>query len=353
MKIGILTHHYINNYGAFLQCYALQKTLCSLSGEDEVYVINYINLKHSIINTGGWFRFYGNRENLRCWISKITVPAQFAKARKAYMHLTPKCYIPNDVNSLEFDCIIIGSDEVWNFTDRKSNDKIKFGCGLKCKKIVAYAPSVGSTQTNHIPQYVKDGINGFYMISARDDLTEEIIGKITDKKIHRVLDPTFLTEIPTEEVKGIKKPYMLFYYSDGLKEKERIKLFEYAKSQNLSAYGAGECDRGYAGITVSLTPFQWAWLFKNAECVVTGTFHGAVFSLLNHKQFACSIANDSRFKKTISLLKEFELSNRIVKGSSQIISSLETKIDYDLFDVLAEQKRKESIDFLKNALGGG
>ena len=42
MKIGILTHHYIKNYGAFLQVYALQENLKKAFPNDEIYVINYI-----------------------------------------------------------------------------------------------------------------------------------------------------------------------------------------------------------------------------------------------------------------------------------------------------------------------
>ena len=65
MKIGILTHHYIKNYGAFLQVYALQETLKKLYPEAIVEVINYINRKHNIINILGWYRFNKKNEFLK------------------------------------------------------------------------------------------------------------------------------------------------------------------------------------------------------------------------------------------------------------------------------------------------
>ena len=74
MKIGILTHHYINNFGAFLQAYALQEAVQQMYPQDKVVMINAINLKHFIINTGGWFRFYPKKENLRAWLQKISLP---------------------------------------------------------------------------------------------------------------------------------------------------------------------------------------------------------------------------------------------------------------------------------------
>ena len=77
MKIGILTHHFIANFGAFLQAYALQEAIKREHPNDEVVIINYIHLKHFIINTGGWFRFYAGRETISEWIQKIQLPRTF------------------------------------------------------------------------------------------------------------------------------------------------------------------------------------------------------------------------------------------------------------------------------------
>ena len=88
MKIGILTHQYINNYGAFLQAWALREAISELFPEDEVQIIDYVNIKHYIINAGGWFRFYKNRETLKEWFAKIHIPNTFAKARNQEMVLS-------------------------------------------------------------------------------------------------------------------------------------------------------------------------------------------------------------------------------------------------------------------------
>lgn len=77
MKIGILTHQYINNYGAFLQAWALREAIAELFPNDEVQIIDYVNLKHFIINAGGWFRFYKNRESFKDWMEKIKLPRTF------------------------------------------------------------------------------------------------------------------------------------------------------------------------------------------------------------------------------------------------------------------------------------
>ena len=138
MKIGILTHQYINNYGAFLQAWALRKAISELFPEDEVQIIDYVNVKHYIINAGGWFRFYKNRETLKEWFAKVQLPNTFAKARNQEMVLSKRCFNARQINELEFDCIVVGSDEVWNYRDTKGNAELKFGVGLTCKNLIAY-----------------------------------------------------------------------------------------------------------------------------------------------------------------------------------------------------------------------
>ena len=71
MKIGILTHQYIDNYGAFLQAYALREAMAKAFPEDQVEIINCINVKHFVINVGGWFRFYKDREGIKEWLRKM------------------------------------------------------------------------------------------------------------------------------------------------------------------------------------------------------------------------------------------------------------------------------------------
>lgn len=139
MKIGILTHQYINNYGAFLQAWALRKAISELFPEDEVQIIDYVNVKHYIINAGGWFRFYKNRETLKEWFAKVQLPNTFAEARNQEMVLSKRCFNARQINELEFDCIVVGSDEVWNYRDTKGNAELKFGVGLTCKNLIAYA----------------------------------------------------------------------------------------------------------------------------------------------------------------------------------------------------------------------
>lgn len=353
MKIGILTHHYISNFGAFLQAYALQKAVKKMYPNDEVYIINHINIKHFLINNGGWFRYYKDRESMKSWLQKIKLPITFYKARKEFLETTRVCFSVKEINDLELDCIIIGSDEVWNYKETKGNAKVKFGYGLDCKKIIAYAPSVGKSAVGEedIPTYVKEGLDKFSAISARDDLTALFVEKVVGKQATRVLDPTFLSEFP--KVKNVikeKKPYILFYYCEHLPLEMRDRIVEFAKAKGYTLYGAGECDKLYKEVTVNLSPFEWVQMFRDAEFVFTGTFHGAVFSVLNRKQFACYLTNPSRIKKVSALLSELNISDRVIKEELNLEKLVEEKIDYNSTYEIINEKRKNSLDYLHNSI---
>ncbi len=352
MKIGILTHQYISNYGAFLQAWALRQAIAELFPEDDVQIINYINPKHFIINAGGWFRFYKDRETLKEWVRKIRLPFVFAKARKRDMVLSARCFNAQQINSLGFDCIIVGSDEVWNYKDTKGNAELKFGVGLTCKNLIAYAPSVGKAASEEaVPQYVIDGIKKFKNISARDDLTERLVRQVTNTAPVRVLDPTFLAEFPRADLRSIKKPYLLFYYCEKLPQNILNQIFSYARDHGLAVYGAGECDKRYSSITVDLTPFEWVEMFRNAEFVFTGTFHGAVFSILNRRQFKVYLTNESRIKKVTALLNELGISNRVIGQDFKFdLDSMRLEINYDDINSIIVKKRQISKQYLKDAI---
>lgn len=353
MKIGILTHQYINNYGAFLQAWALRETIAELFPDAEVQIINYVNWKHYLINTGGWLRIYKGRESRKEWFEKIQVPGTFAKERRRNMVLSPLCLDAHQINKLGFDCIIVGSDEIWNYRDAKAKASVKFGIGLTCENLIAYAPSTGKTTIeDEIPEYVRTGIKKFKKLSARDEQTENIVKKITGISPERVLDPTFLAEFPRAELRAKKKPYILFYYCENLPSNVLSQVFSYAENHDLAVYGAGECDKRYSDITVNLTPFEWVEMFRNAEFVFTGTFHGVVFSILNQCPFKVYLSKESRIKKVTDLLNELGIINRYIDSSFEFdFEYMRSEIDYAEVYIIVEQKRQRSKQYLKETIG--
>lgn len=352
-KIGILTHHYIHNYGAFLQGYALQEAIKSLYPNDEVYMIDFVNKKHAIKNTLGWFRYNPKKDSFKSYMQKIKLPQIFKNMQKEYYNLTKKISNTEDLNNLNLDAIVVGSDEVWHYEDI-ARHPMKFGYGLKVPKLISYAPSTGSSNVKeNIPEYVKEGMKNFTGLSARDDNAEELIKNVLGKECTRVLDPTLLYEFPEYSSKFVdyikSQKYILMYYCDNLPLEIREKIISYANEKGYKIFGAGEYKKWFTETFVDINPFEWVEMFRNAQMIFTGTFHGAVFSIKSKKNFYCYLTNPSRIKKVGSLLKQFGLENKVMtdEKANKIFQNVEQAINYDEVYKKIEIERKNSLNYLK------
>ena len=75
------------------------------------------------------------------------------------------------------------------------------------------------------------------------------------------------------------------------------------------------------------TPFELLVYFKNADYVITDTFHGTVFSIKYNKKFV-TIVRDSNKQKLTDLLERFNLKTRIINHPDEIAKKLSTPISY-------------------------
>lgn len=352
MKIGILTHHTVVNFGAFWQAYALQEAVKKICPDADVKIINYIDIKHFCLNLAGWFASPGNRRKIKNWTNTYALPFTLCAERKKYMATTNLCFTAQGINNMNFDAIIVGSDEVWNYDDWKTSNRLKFGVGLNCCNLISYAPSMANSNLDNIPEYVYEGIAKFRHISARDKMTAELARKVTGNEAVMVLDPTFLGKIQTEQNTYLpSQDYILFYYCQNMPETVLEQIKEYAYSHNMKILGAGDNTYEFGQCTVNMTPFQWAEMFRHAKYVFTGTFHGAVFSILNRVPFKVYLTNPGRVAKVGSLLDFLHIDDRLIPESYVFDYQCEKdEIDYDAVYEIIEKERKRSIDFLKNAL---
>ena len=89
-----------------------------------------------------------------------------------------------------------------------------------------------------------------------------------------------------------------------------------------------------------------------AEFVFTGTFHGAVFSILNRRQFKVYLTNESRIKKVTALLEELGIQNRKMDSKFEFdLESMKNEINYDAVYRVINEKRQSSKQYLKDAIG--
>ena len=87
---------------------------------------------------------------------------------------------------------------------------------------------------------------------------------------------------------------------------------------------------------------------KNAECMITDSFHGTAFAINFNTPFVEVLPNNNTGTRNMSILRLTGLSNRVLKDDD--IDLAMTTIDFSETNRILEKKREESIEILKHML---
>ena len=206
-KAGIMTIHYIDNYGSVLQCYALRHTINSFT-DIEAEVINYA--------CPGWKPISYTDDYIQ---KKYMIRLEKFKEFRAVYHGIegPLIYDTDDIIK-KYDYYITGSDQVWN-THFRNTTEAYFLNFVPCNaKRISYAASVGLPVSS--PElkleWFERNIHKFDHISLREKTHIPFISQFTDKEVCSVLDPTLLLTVDdyAELCKGTSHPdgdYLFLY----------------------------------------------------------------------------------------------------------------------------------------------
>lgn len=352
MKIGILTHHYVKNYGAFLQMKAMHESLGSIYPGSQIEVIDYVVGTHWRKNILHVLHYRLGIDSLKTYFKKMKQLYVFTKYERSIPR-TKRVYSHKDIEKLGLDLLVFGSDEIWNLQG-SGYHPLKFGCGLEDApiKMIAYAPSVGSvTEETIAPEELSTGLHKFERISGRDLETIRFVKRIANREALKMLDPTFLYDfdIDIEKENIQKKPFKyILIYDCKLTEPLVKELKDYANKHGYKILGAGDYKKYYDEVTINLTPYEWVSLFRNAEKVITGTFHGTVFSVKYDKDVICYPTEENRINKISSLLQDLKLHNCLLKvgKEEQFKALLNNNLDYTYVHEYIEKNKKEAMEFL-------
>ena len=362
MKIGILSMQRVVNYGSFLQAYAMKEILKNLG--HECYFIDIkagrkINNEDVIHKQENKIKFILKR--LDSHIIKRIKHKSFSRLRINRFHneFFPILGIGKETSyKSNYDAIVIGSDEVFNCTqDAKWGfAKTLLGEGLNSDNIISYAASCGNTTIEKVSKLgidadVENAMKYFQAISVRDKNTKKFAEKFTGKSVYEHIDPTLIYDFGELVPKNVpEKNYILIYAYDGrISDKETIKkIREFAKNENKQVVSVGLyqswCDK-----QILCTPFELLSYFKNADYIVTDTFHGSVFSIKYNKQFV-TIVRESNKQKMTDLLERFRLTDRLMEIPNQISNKLFEAIDYKYTNSEIEKYQKSATEYLNKYL---
>ncbi|MCH5298557.1 MAG: polysaccharide pyruvyl transferase family protein [Ruminococcus sp.] len=266
--------------------------------------------------------------------------------------------------------VIVGSDQLWTPHDILIGyHTLEFvPAGIKR---VSYATSFGVSElpNRYLKKRAKKFLKDLDYISVREDKGKKIIDELeVGKKVSVVSDPTMLLSrsewdeiLPEERI--VKDKYIFCYFlGNNTEHRELAKEFKKKTGwqiialQHMDEYI--QSDRDFADKALyDIDPFQFAALIRDAELVLTDSFHGSVFSILYHKKFfVMNRHKDAEVRSTNSrietLCSTFDLNDRRICDFDNAAPEtlLCREIDYTTVDRKLENKRRESETFLLNAL---
>ena len=368
MNIKILSMQRVINYGSFMQAYALKKVL-ETAGHSVTFC-DFVageprHLGEKVKKVTFWHKFF----NLRQFIFKPTSYLAYRTFRRQLKQVyTQHAWPALDINAnrdfdYSGDLIIIGSDEVFNYTQNHAFGYVPalFGHGVNTNSIISYAASAGyanasDAQADGMQDELTTGFAKFDAIGVRDQNTHELVSTYTKQAVHYTLDPTLLVDFSLETNGAPIAPNYLLVYAYGGRIDAAIdvkKITQYARSKNLRVVSVGFyndwCDEN-----IVVKPFDLLAVFKHASCVITDTFHGTIFSIKHCKPFVSIIQNENKWGSNASkvgfLLQQLNLSTRIINNANNLASDLNAPIDYVAVNHTLATLREQSLTFLYGAL---
>lgn len=404
MKVAILTFARTNNYGATLQCYALNKFIKSLG--HETLIINlplddgsvrakkneisqmkplllrriankFCYLFYKVIDK---FRFH--QKNKECAkepyrIRYVLSPVQreeelnyssenmklFDAFREKYLPNMTKEYFEEDdfINDYpDADVYIVGSDQVWNLSITRWQYPLFFLSFVKGQaKRISYAACMGGSENICFTKLQKkrlvELLRKFDYISVRSSISVNILKRFSiDAK--QVLDPTLLYDNYDSLAKDSTIDalgYLWFdkyiindYWIDAIRfvaKEESLKIRSDSSLINISGIP-------FAPV-VSIA--DWLRLVKTSNFIITDSFHCTIFCILYRKQFITTPSYKDGEGRMIDLLKKLGLEDRfyyspesVKEGSKQWRKPIDYNSVFEKLNIL----RIDSKDFLINSL---
>lgn len=381
MKVDIITFHFTSNCGGVLQCWALQKYLDN--NGHEAHIINYRPRYHTIRydelkNPFVYVKYYRKQYThfsfpkrvmlacrsfarcvyLDCNRAERNTARLFRSFIESNLHLTKEysTLIELQKNPPAADAYITGSDQLWNpdLLDGAFDSAYFLDFGNDTVQRISYAVSTGRTLTEKECMGLKDLCGRLNAVSIRE--YNDTLIKSLDRNVQICIDPTLL--LNAEDYRVLEsdhtesEPYIFVY---GFEDSEQLhEAVQKAASKFRVRIINGSPHRiKLKGNVVNFRecgPAEFLTLIKNAQFVVTNSFHGTVFSIIYKKNFI-TVPHKTRGSRMAELLEKLGLNNRLW-GST--VFSDESSIDYEgvyrKLDCLRDHSEKYLFTALNNEI---
>ena len=366
MKIKTITCHDCYNFGASLQAYALQTHLASLGHEVEI-----INYKPDYLS--GHFNMWAvsnpvfNKPLIKqlYLLAKLPGRLRSLSRKKVFDEFTAKyLYLTRRYNSYEelkadapaVDVYIAGSDQIWNTLFRNGRDAAFYlDFGKPEVKRISYAASFSTPDV--APEYrefVRHELKNFDHISIREKTSLPLLKSLGRPDGVAVCDPVFLLsrehweDMINQSSHVIpKEKYILLYLSDRGKNIETIAK-KIREITGWKIYAVGAITASYADKNfTNASPLNFLTLIRNAQIVVSNSFHATAFSLIMHTKFCVVNRIEGINERMKSMLEDFGIAERLISNYSETILD---EIDWSKLNSIKENITDYSKKWLSQLL---
>lgn len=365
MNVKIMSMQRVVNYGSFMQAYALKRVVESMGHQ-----ARFVDFPHGAPrHVGEKVRTATLGDRLRKLPSLLKNPGYFLRRRLFNKHLREAFYrgawpvlglTPEPDYDTRCDLLIIGSDEVFNYTQNHTYGYVPqlFGHGLESSRLISYAASAGYATPRDVEQdglvdELRSGFARFNALAVRDENTFELVSRYSPQPPTLTLDPTLIYDFH-REMEGCKtlQDCLLIYAYEGRLDSpsdiQQIRAFAKANSLRIVSIGFYHewCDQN-----LTVEPLQLLSVFASAKYVITDTFHGTIFSIKSKKPFLTLLRKESRwgsnFNKVSFLLGQLGLSYRSSDRVDHLLEKLAEPIDFDAVDLRLAPLRERSLRYLR------
>lgn len=384
MKILILTQPLHTNYGGLLQAYALQQILKGMGHDvvtDRLGVVQKLPLWNRALRflyhaTQFYilknYRYYPYRYLFFSFNKESKAKRSIAINAERFVNIhidTIDLFTRSNENVIntvrQFDAIVVGSDQVWRATMSDIPTYfLSFTKAINVKRI-AYAASFGTDDLNEYSKMdmkiASESIRLFDAISVREESGVHLCRDYFKIDAVHVLDPTMLLskddylKLIEGEDSSCSTDMLLTYILDRVQEKNEI-INKIGNVLHLTSYENGPV-KYFSNIIENnvsecIFPSVSRWLagFRDAQFVVTDSFHGTVFSIIFNKPFVAILNSERGASRFISLLSILGLENRLISTGGEVSEEHLRPIDYTEVNRILDDWKRQSINYITTYL---
>lgn len=374
-KVAIITFHAAHNYGSVLQAYATQYLVSSMGYDNEI--INYRLPNQREFYNNLYSHKFGNKDFLRR-LMRIPEHKKRVKRKETFESFILSNYKLSDYeyNTYEelinlhdkYKAIITGSDQVWNkhckaeFMTEPEKSILGYFLDWADDTVsrISFSSSFGGMKREEIAEFTQM-LNKYSALSVREaDGAQMLSELLNNRPVENTLDPTLL--LGREEWNGLCKHksysgdhrYILIYtlrqYNAAKELLEPVKSL--AKKHGLKikmlAPFSLTTEHGVESV-IDSGPADFIALVRDAELVVTDSFHGTAFSINMGTPFY--VIEHSKDNRKGLLLKRLGLQERTLSSCNELTHIVDYTCDYAEPHQLLSRERERSIKWLSDRLG--